>query len=421
MTGYDMEKQLNKRKKKISDIVKVFVGIMLLLTFFSKTIYNWTLPKVKYESVSSGSLTAEVMGEGAIEAKGRLEFYTDLRVAVKEVLVSAGDEVKQRDELFIMEKESLSRELQRKKLEFTELKLKYDQLHREEEGNTREQKLSEYKTDLVRKEKLYLDYKLLYESGAESKNGLEEKRLEYEAAKAKYEAAEKESHVQEQKSKNEIAAQEVSIRLKELELAEIENSLGKCVITAPFNGIIKEINFKKGMMLNDNVPVYILDSIAEGFELKAELSAEQCEYINPGDEVKVYIKNKEGGQLDGVVKTVSGAKDSHNKKTVVIDLGEAGLSGGEAGEFYLRKKAGTYDYLVPRSAIHKDSEGACVYILKEKDGPLGIEYYAIKQKVTAGDSDYSSTGIYSGLLGDERVITSASKELSDDCQVILEK
>ncbi|MGE5630841.1 MAG: efflux RND transporter periplasmic adaptor subunit [Caulobacteraceae bacterium] len=421
MSDYGIEKHLNERKKKILDIVKVFLAVMLLLTFFSKTIYSWTLPKVKYEAVSAGSLTAEIMGEGTVEAKGRVEYYTDIKVAVKDVMVSAGDEVKQGDELFILEKDSLNGELERKKLELVELKLQYDQMYREEEANTREQRLHELKTDLTHREKVYSDYKLLYEKGAESKSSLEEKRMEYEAAKAKYESAEKELSVEAQNNKKEIEAQMVGIQIKELELREIEKKLDKCVITAPFDGIIKEINFKKGMMLNDAMPVYILDNIGDGFEFKADLAVEQCEYINPGDEVKVYIKNREDSQLDGIVKTISTIKDSHDMRSVTVDLGKTELAGGEAGEFYLRKKAGTYDYLVPRSAIHKDSEGAHVYVLQEKDGPLGIEYYAIKQKVAAGDSDYSYTGIYSGLLGDERVIVSSSKDLYDGCQVILEK
>lgn len=420
MADYNIEKQVNERKKKIFNLAKVFIAAMLLLTFFSKTMYNWTLPTVKYETVSTGNLTVEITVEGIVEAKGRVEYYTDISAAIEDVMVSVGDEVKKGDKLFILEKESLNLELDRKKLELAELKLQHSQMCKAEEANTREQRLYQLKADLAHKEKIYKDYLLLYEKGAEAEAGLKEKSMEYEAAKAEYEIMGKELSVEAQNNEKEIEAQIIRIRLKELELMETEKKLDKCVITAPFSGIIKEINFKKGMVLNDTIPVYVLDSMDDGFEFKADLAAEQCEYINPGDEVKVYVKNKADSQLDGIVKTIDAIKGNQDKKTVTVDLDKAELDGGEIGELYLRKKAGTYDYLVPRAAVYKDSEGSFVYVLQEKDGPLGIEYYALWMQVTTGDSDYSRTGIYSGLLGDEKVIISTNKELSDGCQVILE-
>jgi HlyD family secretion protein len=106
---------------------------------------------------------------------------------------------------------------------------------------------------------------------------------------------------------------------------------------------------------------------------------------------------------------------------VTVELEDADLSGGEAGELYLRKKVGSYDVIVPRSAVKKDSQGEFVYVLEEKEGPLGVEYYVLRKSVTIGDSDNNYVGLRSGLLGNETVVVYSNKSLDDGCQVILEK
>lgn len=413
-------KKLIQRKKSILDAAKVFLAVMLILTFFSKSIYSWTLPKVIVESVGSGSLTKEITGDGIVEAKGRVEYYTDLTASVSDIKVSEGDKVKEGDVLIVLDKEDLQEELTKNRLELEELELQREQLVLEAEGNSSGQ-LDELKADMDSKEKDYTDYKVLFESGAESKSNLEVKKREFDTARFKYESALKEQETETKKNVKELAVKDVDISLKEVEINAIENDLKKCVITAMSSGIIKEINFKKGMPLNSSKPVYILDDADEGFQFKADLPRAQCEYIKPGDEVKVSVKSGENEQYSGVVKAINDKEENIDVRTVIVDLDTAELTGGEAGELYIRKSIDSYDYMIPRSALRESSDGDYVFILIEKEGPLGSEYYVVKQKVTVGDSDYSFTGIYSGLMGDERIITSSNKDLSDGCRVMLKK
>ena len=52
---------MNKPKKRevIKNIAIVFLVIMLILTFFSNTIMNRTLPEVNTQSVTSGPVTTQ--------------------------------------------------------------------------------------------------------------------------------------------------------------------------------------------------------------------------------------------------------------------------------------------------------------------------------------------------------------------------
>lgn len=420
----EIKKPIFDRKKKILNFAKVFLGVVIFLTFFSKSFYSWTLPKVRTEDVISGSLTKEITGSGTITAKERIEHYVSVRSKVEDIRVNAGDEVKQGDVIMVLDKSELEKELERNNIELMELKLQYDRLvsYRDSDlANDYEEKLKELQDDLYQKEKEYLLYKELYEKGLESKHNYELKEKEYNDAQLKIENMKKEFELEMENSSRDIEAAKLAIAKKELDIKDIEENIKNCIVVTPSNGIIKEINFKKGMMANDSIPAYALDNIENGFEMEVDLSGELCKYISLRDQVEIRIKNRGNITVDGEIKAINDKQNDYSKKVVAVGLGEADLSGGEAGELYIRKKIGSYDVIVPRSAVNKDSQGEFVYVLEEKDGPLGVEYYVSRRDVTVGDSDNRYVGLLSGLLGNETVVVYSNKSLYDGSQVIVEK
>ena len=57
----------DKRRKWVKPAAISFFVLMLLLTFFSNTILNWSLPEVSTCDVSGGTITAKVMGSAVVE------------------------------------------------------------------------------------------------------------------------------------------------------------------------------------------------------------------------------------------------------------------------------------------------------------------------------------------------------------------
>ncbi|MDR0948299.1 MAG: efflux RND transporter periplasmic adaptor subunit, partial [Lachnospiraceae bacterium] len=61
---------MNENRKKRRDWVKnaaiIFLAVMLVLTFFSNTILNYSLPEVAVQYVQPGNITAKVRGTGTI-------------------------------------------------------------------------------------------------------------------------------------------------------------------------------------------------------------------------------------------------------------------------------------------------------------------------------------------------------------------
>ena len=63
-----MEEKNIKRKEWVKTVAIIFLSIMLVLTFFSNTIMNYSLPEVATEYVQSDSITTQVRGTGMVEA-----------------------------------------------------------------------------------------------------------------------------------------------------------------------------------------------------------------------------------------------------------------------------------------------------------------------------------------------------------------
>ena len=63
---------MNETKKSRKEWVKtaaiVFLSVMLVLTFFSNSIMNYSLPEVATQYIEPGSITAQIRGNGTVES-----------------------------------------------------------------------------------------------------------------------------------------------------------------------------------------------------------------------------------------------------------------------------------------------------------------------------------------------------------------
>lgn len=84
----------NKRREWVKTAAIIFLTIMLLLTFFSNTIMNYSLPEVSAKYVESGSLSEQIRGTATVEAAQQYEVkYTGSSRVVQAVEVKQGDTV----------------------------------------------------------------------------------------------------------------------------------------------------------------------------------------------------------------------------------------------------------------------------------------------------------------------------------------
>ena len=92
----------SKNRDWVKNAAIIFLSVLLVLTFFSNTWMNRSLPEVATQSVSSGSITAKVRGTGAVTAVGSHVVKAEQTREIRAVMVKVGQEVKPGDVLFVL-------------------------------------------------------------------------------------------------------------------------------------------------------------------------------------------------------------------------------------------------------------------------------------------------------------------------------
>lgn len=97
-----MEENKVKKRGWVKNAAIIFLSILLVLTFFSQTILNRSLPEVSTASVSSDTINARIRGSGTVTAGDTYEVVLGETRKVEAVYVKVGDAVAVGDKLFLL-------------------------------------------------------------------------------------------------------------------------------------------------------------------------------------------------------------------------------------------------------------------------------------------------------------------------------
>lgn len=92
-----------KRREWVKNAAIIFLSVMLVLTFFSNTFMNYSLPEVAAQYVQSGTITAKIRGTGTVESGDPYNVKITETRTISSVLVKTGDKVVKGDPLFLLE------------------------------------------------------------------------------------------------------------------------------------------------------------------------------------------------------------------------------------------------------------------------------------------------------------------------------
>ncbi len=120
------EKKPVNRKDMVKNVAIAFLTIMLLLTFFSNTIMNYSLPQVATQQISYGSISPQIRGNGTVEAEDPYNVTVKETRKISGVAVKEGAHVEIGDVLYYLEDRE-SDELKTAKKELEDLELSYEQ------------------------------------------------------------------------------------------------------------------------------------------------------------------------------------------------------------------------------------------------------------------------------------------------------
>lgn len=118
------ENTSSKKRDWVKNAAIIFLSVMLILTFFSNTIMNYSLPEVATQYVQRGTITAKVRGTGNVEATDPYKVVVKESRVISSVAVKQGDVVEKDQILYYLE-DAESEELKKAQDELEDLELAY--------------------------------------------------------------------------------------------------------------------------------------------------------------------------------------------------------------------------------------------------------------------------------------------------------
>lgn len=185
----ELSKEGRRRKKRgkrdwVKNAIIIFLAVLLVLTFFSNTIMNYSLPEVAAQYPQSTTLTTKIRGTGTVESAQSYNVTVQETRTVAAVNVKKGDTIAAGDTLLTLDATE-SQELQDARTNLANVKLEYDklQLPKNEEGAAAQAAslaqaqaaVSKAETDLANAQKNASDLKWYQDQEASAKSNLASK------------------------------------------------------------------------------------------------------------------------------------------------------------------------------------------------------------------------------------------------------
>ena len=431
---------------------------LLALVFLSRTIYTQGIPTVTAANMSIGKLQKSEKSRGVVDWAETAELYAPISGKVSEVLVKEGDEVTAGQEIarltfdetavkeqlsaldadlvrLEINKEATNRKLTRAQESLSAL---YAEAYEtdaptDRDVRTAESKLSAARTDAAEKEILYAsgnltrkEYETAVTAVTEAENTLTEAKTAYEKSllDAADALAKKESDRASQVKSllDEIESHKQDLRSKELDRAEndykrakYEHELASFAesrsLYAEVDGTVLTLNLERGRMVNEDELAGTF-GVKGSYVLTCELPIEN-NFVTAGDECTIANANH-SFRVQASRLTVE-----DGKKKVSIYLSQDSIQVGETFDVTFRKDSADSHTLVPNAAVYEDSDGAFVYVVRERKGILGDEYYVRKQSIQVGDSDGANSVVTRGASLFDPIVTLSDKPFDDNAAVKL--
>lgn len=409
-----------KKQKIFKRAIIIFFGTMLIITFFSKTIQNLSLPKVVLSQPHSGVLTYEIIGFGNILPKDAIKLYPNSTKKIKDIKVEAGDKVKKGQVVAILHNESSNSKLTEEEIKLKALKTRLEKLllnTKSTEVETLELKLAKAVKKLEDSQRILDQKKQLVKLDAEipehlnkAQYNLEIAKNEYEQKKLELKVAKENQQVSLNKQKKDIESLKYDIEIQQLKISQLTEEE---LLLSPYNGIVTEIYYQNSELVFYDKPLCLIVNPDKGFIFSGDINKDNKNIVSVGDSISI-IPQFENKIID---KTIEKIITTNNGKKIIVNIDGKDFLGGERYKYRIVKKSRSFDTLIPNTALGKDNSGNFVFLVDEIEGALGKEYYVKKEYVGIGDNDNHSTTILRGLDNSNNVIYDFNKPIYEGCRV----
>ena len=384
-----------KNRKILKAMIFFFIG-MAACTYFAWQASLLTTAKVKTERIRNGSLVRKVTGTGRVQSSEKSFQSLPEGQKVAKVLLEAGDSVQKGDAVVQLDLEYLNQSIREQKREVrqAELELKQQKLTAKYEAKKIEDSVSVNQEDSEMSNQ---------ESINKAKQSVqEEKRYQKQLAALQREGLE-------------LTLENQKDQLEKLEIWEACDGL----VVSQNAGVLEAVGVVEGAITSGTEQI-VLQSGQQ--EICGEIEEASLGLIKEGCEVTVFIQGEAEEQKIPVEKVgmskegkmmwygkIPNQKEAKNYSVNTI-----------ISYNYHEKTAGSYEALVPLSALREEQNAAYVLAAEVRAGILGDQYTAIKVPVTVLDQDEDYAAVEGAIGADTLIVSESNKYVEAGDRIRLE-
>ena len=423
------------RKKKIMAGFFIFLALMWLSTIKSKSINASRLPVVTTVVTEQKYVEHIVEVEGIVVAgeKNPVTALSGLRI--DKVMVQAGDRVEEGDVLFTIDMEDLKAIMEEKQTQIAKLQLQIDTILKNEELARQKKALEEeraradydaqarYQDTLVGRaaEEINQAETDIEEQGG-GNDALDDalQSAAYAEADAKWQRENTMKDAERRVEDILLPEEEDStLSASRIELADMQADLSQYQavldingqITAGSGGLITDVFISVGGRIPDSAVMLIADD-AVPCQFKAMLTKEQKKYVSLNDKADLKLDGS-SKETEATVDYLAESESMPGNYEIYMNLPEGKGTPGLSGIMTRTETGEKYPNCLPPSAVHRDNTRSFVYVVKEREGILGAEYYVEELNVKILDENENWIAVEGALDRESQVIVSATKEIKN--------
>lgn len=456
------EKEISTEKlKKWCMALGIFLVFMWICTIVSKSIYVSGLPRVTAQTPDKKYVEHIVDTEGIVVAGGEFAVNTTPGIRVSSLKVQEGDFVQEDDLLFCVDLEDLGSMISEKERQLTKLKYQLADLLANQtlSSQKKETDISWAKEDYDKTDRETKETVERMEKALEGAEDALEEYLETDAAnqtvsgsdalagenegsrKQEKEALENAVYEARQNLENANRDRDEALRQKQreldgantpgmadsaaavyqLDIEALQEELKEFYdlrkaggeVRALREGFVSQIQIGTGGRTSSTAAMLLTDGQVP-CQFKFSITKAQGKYLHLGDKVKLKIEGNSGieAKVDYLTENMAGGYD------MICRLPEKVGQPGVSGSIKKTVQGELHYSAIPIEALHVENEACYIYVLKEKRGILGQEYYVEKLKVRVADQNDRYAALEDGVVAsDAKIITYSSEELKQGASV----
>lgn len=310
--------------------------------------------------VSEGTIVAETLGTGTLEARVRAAVSPKISGRIAEVLTDQGDKVVKGQKLLLLDDEDLKQQVEMARAELSVAHAGAEK----SETEIRRAEAVEREANVY-----YTRVSEIASSGAVSIDALEKAQKQMQVAQADLASA-RSSSAEAQKR---VVKAEAALRYAEAQLAYT-------VVTAPFDGVIVKRNREPGDVVVPGSAALEMISLEELW-ISAWVDETQLGRIAVGQPAKIVFRSTSSRELKGRVARIAPQADRESRELLVdvsIDELPEKWAIGQRAEVYIETARKDNASVIPHRAVTRRQRKPGVFVVEDgrarwREIALGIE------------------------------------------------